>query len=108
MSVKVLTERDRAAITQEIEDAVETVTETVEDTIRKDMTVELSHVWEAIAEIRAALCGFNQLLNGETPAFKESIPYVNPETQGFTIEDRGEPRPWIDSVKDKIEEEVDQ
>ena len=101
MSVMVLTENDKAAITREIEEAVETVTETVEDTIRKDITVELSHVWEAIAEVRAALCKVSTQLNGETPAFKESIPYGKPETQGFIVEDRGEPRPWNDSDREE-------
>lgn len=53
-----------------------------------DMTVELSHVYEAIAEIRAALCELNMQLNGETPAFKESIPYtMKDQHEPLTVEE---------------------
>ena len=103
MSVKVLTENDRAAITREIEEAGETVTETIEDVIRNDMTVELSHVWEAVAEIRTMLCGFNRLLNGETPAFKEPPYTMKDQLEPLIVEDRGDPLPWIDSDRDREE-----
>jgi hypothetical protein len=71
---------------------------------------ESIHLWRAIEETRAALCELSRQLNGETPSFKEPIPYdleAEDLTQGFRVEDRGEPRPVGYPILSEYENEED-
>jgi hypothetical protein len=54
---------------------------------------ELTHIWNAIDEIREVVTSLSLMLNGETPTFNEPSNLPEP----LFIEDRGEPRPWIDA-----------
>lgn len=56
---------------------------------------ELMQVWSAIEEIREVVTSLSLMLNGETPTFNEPSNVPKP----LFIEDRGEPRPWTDSVE---------